>query len=241
MTKADSDPKPLTKDWTTEVLNQSLFFEGLSCDLIDSLASIAIRKSFATGQSLFERGDEAPGFYLVATGLVKIYLIHSDGRERILNLCGPGTIFGEAAVFRPGGYPASALAVEATETILFPTESIRKLLAQNPDLSIAMIGVLAQRLNHFRSIIEAAGQQLLPRLAGFLLELADDNGEIRLPTTKGQLALRLGTTAESLSRSLTKLKNAGFLKETKSHLIIIDRGRLIALAEGDSDENQSGV
>ncbi|MDR1657706.1 MAG: Crp/Fnr family transcriptional regulator [Deltaproteobacteria bacterium] len=218
------------KAWVSQVLGQSMFFEGLSDNLLAKLADIGVSKSYSTGQILFHCGDSVAGFHLVASGLVKIFLLRPDGRERILNLCQPGTVFGEAAVFRLGGYPASALALEETTTILLPTAAFRLLLSKNPDLAMAIIGVLAQRLNHFRQLIESGGIKLLTRLASFILDLAKASSQVTLPTTKAQLALRLGTTPESLSRALTKLKRASLITETKSFLTITNRKLLEAVA-----------
>jgi CRP/FNR family transcriptional regulator len=225
-------PEEDLKNKACESISKSVFFQGLSPESIAHLAQVAVWKRFEAKQTIFNSADPVVGFHLVASGLVRIYLSDPSGRDRTIHLCGPGVLFGEAAIFLPGGYPASAAAVCRSETLLFPAKAFKDLITQKPDLSLAIIGVMAQRLNHFREIIESAIKALLPRLAGFLLELNADEGKIVLPTTKVQLAKRLGTTAESLSRAFGRLKNAGLLMESKPYLVITDRSRLQAVAEG---------
>ncbi|MDR1487072.1 MAG: cyclic nucleotide-binding domain-containing protein [Deltaproteobacteria bacterium] len=215
-----------------KVIGQSIFFQGLDDELLAKLAQLARWKSFKAKETIFSAQDKVIGFYLVASGLVRIYLTEPKGRERTVHLCGEGIVFGEAAVFLHDGYPASAEAVADSKVLLFSVKEFKELLTKNPDVSLAIIGILAQRLNHFRAIVESSLKELLPRLAESLLSLKDDDGKVKLPTTKTQMAARLGTTAESLSRALRRLKSAGLIAESKPYLVIVDRSGLNDVAEG---------
>ncbi|MDR1546042.1 MAG: cyclic nucleotide-binding domain-containing protein, partial [Deltaproteobacteria bacterium] len=118
-----------------EAMARSMFFEGLPRPMLEQLAATTVWKFWPAGRLVFCRGDEASGFHLTVSGLVKIFVSAPNGRERVLHLCEPGTVFGEAAVFRPGGYPASAEAAVDSETLLFPQKEFRALTAANPDLA----------------------------------------------------------------------------------------------------------
>jgi CRP/FNR family transcriptional regulator len=217
-------------------------FGGLPRVQINKLAGMAISQKHPKGQTIFAQGDKAKGFYLVATGLAKIYLLDPNGRERILHLCGPGTVFGAAAVFKPGGYPASAEAVKTTETLLLPSQGLRDMMAENPDFSLTLFGLFAQKLIELKELIEMESQRPARKLAGYLLGLPTDglvppggHEGVNLPIAKAKLALHLGMTPESLSRAFGKLKAAGLVKEHKLGPIKIKRTELAQMVRGEAD------
>jgi CRP/FNR family transcriptional regulator len=213
----------------------SPFFGGLPGELIESLASLGLSQTHGPGQTIFGQGDKALGFYMVASGQAKVYLLEPNGKERVLHLCGPGDVFGAAAVFNPGGYPASAEAVKQTETILLPSQGLKDLMARNPDFSLALFAAMAQKLIELKKMIEGGEKRPLPRLAGFIMGLpAGANAPVKLPATKAKLALHLGMTAESLSRALSRLKAAGLIEEGKAGLRVIDPARLAKIASGEA-------
>lgn len=210
------------------------FFSGLSEELLAQLAGIASLKNYQSGEVIFEDGAPGIGFHLLAEGKVKIHKIAPDGREQILHLFGPGEPFGEVAIFTDRGYPASAQALTAVVSVFIPKEALMRLIASTPEMALGLIGLMAQRLARFTGLLEAITLKEVPaRLAAFLLELArKDEDRVELSLTKAQLASLLGTTPETISRSLGRLKNAGLISEEKPHIIIKDRPRLKQAAEG---------
>jgi CRP/FNR family transcriptional regulator len=94
---------------------------------------------------------------------------------------------------------------------------------------MALIETMARRLNFFWELLESAGERVMPRLASFLLSLPESQGAVQLPMSKSLLAQRLGTTPESLSRSLSRLKSAGIIDPEGRDLVILDRQRLSAI------------
>ncbi|MDL2226206.1 Crp/Fnr family transcriptional regulator [Deltaproteobacteria bacterium OttesenSCG-928-M10] len=216
-----------------EVISRAPFFQGLSPEIVEQLASVAVMKRYLAGEVIFEEGDRGIGFHLVAEGRVKIYKMSADGREQILHIFGPGEPFGEAAVFLALNYPARALALTDTATVFFPREALRRLLAQNPDISFAMMGIMAQRLVRFAGLLESITLREAPaRLAAFILDLAGAEPTAELIITKNQIASLLGTTPETISRAFGRLKNAGLITEEKPYLTILDRRRLQKTADG---------
>ncbi len=218
-----------------EFIAASPFFQGLQAEELREMAALASVRKYAAGELIFDESDKALGFHLVTEGRVKVFKSAPDGKERILHLFGPGEPFGEAAIFAGRGYPASALAVSGATTLFFPREELKRRIAENPDLALALMAVMAARLRRFTDMLEAAALKELPaRLAAFILNLAP-GGEVRaeLTLSKGQLASLLGSAPESLSRAMTGLKKAGLIAEEKHFINILDRSRLARLASGD--------
>jgi CRP/FNR family transcriptional regulator len=222
----------------SQVLGESLYFEGLPENLISRLAGIATAASPRSGEQIFAKGDKAEGLYLVAEGRVRIFLSGPDGRERTLTVCGPGQIFGEAALFIPGGFPASAQALEDSRLAYLGKGLLLECLAAEPGLAMAVIGVMAQRLSHLAGLLEETLKALLPRLAQYLVSLAEKEplGQepmaLRLPWPKGALATYLGVSAETLSRALRQLKDLEILSEKGRALNIRDLPALREIALG---------
>ncbi len=201
-------------------------------DLQLLLSILRVRK-FSKGESVFAEGDEADGFYIVATGKVKIYKLSPEGRERILHVIQPGNSFAEAAIFDDGCYPAFAESLSVSELLFFPKREFYELLHQHTQLAINMIGGLSRFLRIFTLQIEDLTFRDVPaRLARYLLELAGENNVfVVLPISKSQLASNLGTTSETLSRTLRKLTGDDLIIVKGKQIELLDLDRLFDLAE----------
>ena len=217
----------------SQAIGRAAFFSGLAPELIEQLASIAFFKRYEAGEIIFEEGDPGLGFHLVDKGRVKIFKSSPDGREQLLHIFGPGEPFGEVAIFLGRGYPARAQAMIESQTVFFPREALRNLIAKNPDLAFGLMAVLSQRLVRFAGLLESITLKEVPaRLAAFILSSAEGRDRVELTVTKGQLASTLGATPETISRALGRLKKAGLITEQKPFLTITDRRRLSELADG---------
>lgn len=211
-------------------------WRGLPKDQIDALAQIAIAKTYRKGEVIFEQGDEGRGFFVVKFGRVKVFKLSTDGKEQILHFFGDGEHFAEVPVFDGQCFPASAAAVEKSELLFFPRSAFLALLEQHPRLAIAMLAVSARHLRRMAQIIENLSFKEVPgRLAVYLLYLSDRNGkgeDVELDMTKTQLAAFLGTIPETLSRVFAKMSQDGLIAIEGSKIQLLNRERLIVLAEG---------
>jgi CRP/FNR family transcriptional regulator len=217
-----------------QILKNSLLFSGLEGEYLDQVGAIAHRRSFAKGETIFAEGDPASGFYLLAKGGMKLCKFSADGREKVLHFVHPGETFAEAAFFGDGKYPAEARAVEGGELLFFPRESFMGLLESNPRFSLNLIISLSLLLRRFaRQIEELSFAEVPNRLATYLLELCERKSTsyqgktyLDLEMKKGELASRLGTVSETLSRAFRKLKEDGILEVDGSRVTIMDIAQL---------------
>jgi CRP-like cAMP-binding protein len=223
---------------TTAILKKSLLFSGLDDENLMEVAVIASRRTFVKGESLFAEGEPAAGFYLLAKGGVKLCKVSPDGREKVLHFVHAGETFAEAAFFGDGKYPAEAKAVEGGEVLFFPREAFMGLLERNPRFSLNLIISLSLSLRRFaRQIEELSFAEVPARLAAYLIELAERKSTsfqgktyLDLDMKKGELASRLGTVSETLSRSFKKLKDEGVIEVDGSRVIIHSVEQLKRLA-----------
>lgn len=224
---------------TKEILHNSMLFSGLDDENLAEVAAICSRRQFARGETVFSEGDRATGFYLLASGTMKLCKTSPDGREKVLHFAYPGETFAEAAFFGDGNYPADARSTEAGEALFFPRDAFMGLLERNPRFSMNLIIALSLLLRRFaRQIEELSFAEVPTRLAAYLLDLAQRKSTsyqgrtyVDLDIKKGELAASLGTVSETLSRAFRKLKEEGVIDVDGSRVIIEDSAKLNSIAK----------
>lgn len=222
-----------------ELLKKSLLFSGLSDADLAELATITVRRRFKKGEALFSEGDQATGFYLLVAGSIKLCRVSPDGREKVLHFVQPWETFAEAAFFGDGRYPAEARALESGEVLYLPKEGFLELMARNPGFSLNLVVSLSLMLRRFaRQIEELSFADVTSRLASFLVRRAEEKSAsyggityVDLGIKKGELASRLGTASETISRTLRKLKEEGIIEVQGGRVVIHQMERLQKLCE----------
>lgn len=211
-------------------------FAHLPDDNLQQLSALASLRHYDRGKLLFSEGEPAVGFYVVASGRVKIYKLSAEGKERILHIVHTGDTFAEAAIFGDGRYPAFAQTLSSSTLVYLPARDFLALLHQQSSIAIGIIGGLSRFLRQFASQIEELTFKDVPaRLAGYLLKLKVENdGSYLLPVSKSLLASNLGTVSETLSRSLRRLVDDELIKVEGKRIEILDRELLEDLARQES-------
>ncbi|HDG98938.1 MAG TPA: Crp/Fnr family transcriptional regulator [Desulfobacterales bacterium] len=223
-------------DRKASIISAIPIFKGLQEGQLSDLAEIAVEKHFSKGQIIFLEGDEGKGFFVVYSGLVKIYKISSEGKEKILRLVKPHDIFGPVPLFSGETYPASADAMKSTKAFFFPRNVFINLIKKNPDIALNMLDALSDRLRQFTIQVEDLSLKEIPgRLATYFLQVSKEESRsdvFTLEITKAQIANLLGTTPETLSRVLSRMREAGIIEDKGKKIKILDIESLKALAEG---------
>jgi len=170
----------------------------------------------------------------VAEGTVRVFRLAPDGREQILHVFGPGELVGEVPVFQGGRFPACAAADGPAATVFVPADGFLALGRRNPQVLLDLLAVLSQRLRRFVHLIDDLSlKEVGARLARHLLDLRRDGGAaVELDSTKAVLANRLGTIAETLSRTLRKMQDRGLITVAGRRIVLDDVDGLEELAEG---------
>jgi len=223
-----------------DLLRRCPLFAGLREEDLRRIRAIASLKQVGKREILFSEGEEARGFYVILSGKVKLYKVSPDGKEQILHVVSAPDAFAEAALFLEGSYPAFAEALSDSQLLFFPKRDFIQLIEKNPQLSINMIVSLSQFLKRFASLIEELSlKEVSSRIAKYLIDLSlklSKEGrspmEVELDLSKTQLASKLGTISETLSRTLAKMKAKGIIDVKKNRILILDREALEELASG---------
>lgn len=215
-------------------LSNIFLFNSFSEEELNLLESFSSWKKVSKGKQIFSEGLDASAFYIVVSGIVKIYKLSPDGKEHTLHIHGPGDLVAEAAIFDSMVYPASCMALEDSTLVRIPREGFFNLIKKYPELSLKMMSSYSKRMRQFVSKIEELSlKDIKSRLAGYLLEnstIEDDKTVCRLTYSKKELSSLLGTIPETLSRSFAFLKQQGLIVEKDNLFIIPDPEKLRLLA-----------
>jgi len=238
-----------TPDQIIADLRVSPTFARLDDDQLRSLAAIAKPLELPAETTLFLQGDAATGLYLLTKGRLKVFKLLRDGRTATVRHVDAGQTFAEAALFHDE-YPASTETMTDCRLYRFETDDVLALLAAQPQFAVNMIASMAHLLGLLNSRVEELLLPVPARLARYLLDLADKQLDlaregrdgaaggaqgrapqehavlpdhprvVRLPTSKREMAARLGTVPETLSRTFDRLKRAEVIRMSRDHELI---------------------
>ena len=206
---------------------------------LQAIARTLRARRFRRGEVLFHEGDPGDALFVVASGAVKVVVPSEDGEEAILATLRRGDFLGELALLDGAPRSASAIALEATETLALPRDQFRALVASEPAIRDALLASVAAELRRLTThVAELHFLDLTGRLASRLTRLAEEhgerqpNGEIRLdaPLTQTDLAAMIGATRQSVNKLLGEFEADGLLRMERDSIVVPDLARLSGTA-----------
>jgi CRP/FNR family transcriptional regulator, dissimilatory nitrate respiration regulator len=216
-------------------LRSCQLFAGLPLPDFEHIATVTVIKSLSKGDYLFHEGDAAVGFYIVQRGSVNVHRVTAAGKEQIIHVFRTGESFAEVALASDKGYPADAIALEATQVLLVQKDGILALLRRQPELALRMLGSMSSHLRVLVGQLEDLTlKDVETRLANWLVKRCPDPASekpvrIELTMTKRVLAAELGTVSETFSRTLAKFREQKLLTVKGKTVMILSPTRLNAL------------
>jgi CRP-like cAMP-binding protein len=204
------------------ILSQSDFFKTLNPANRKRLAEICLQKNLRKRELLFVEGDKAHALYLCIRGSIQLFKTSAEGQEVVIKVIRPGELFAEAILFEMNRYPVSAVALEPSQVYLLPKAQFHCLL-ENSDFRSDFLANLMGRLRYLTEQVQLLiASDVETRLFRFLKEHYGDKKEIKINLSKKDVAAAIGTTPETLSRLLLRLK-----EEKK----LIWEGRMVKILE----------
>lgn len=223
-----------------KLLGQIPLLAGLPENFLASLAKVCRFEHANKGDYIIEENDTSRRLFFLLNGQVRMLATNRQGQEVALAIIDGPTQFGELAVI--DGYPRSA-AVQATsgcdvlsiapkdaETLIYTVPLVSQRIMQN------MAGIIRKNNLH-RMVLQQ--QNISNRLAAYLLAQVPPHMEssqtihIKNMPTQYDLAILLGTTRESISRTLTLLDREGLIKKEGKTLHISNIQGLRNLLDAD--------
>ncbi|MDD3642661.1 MAG: Crp/Fnr family transcriptional regulator [Candidatus Krumholzibacteria bacterium] len=192
-----------------DCLARAPLFEGIEPALLDRLARASRRVSLERGGVLFLEGDPGSELYVVAEGAVRLYKLSGAGQETTVRIVEPPEIFGEAVFFQEGTYPVSAVAVRYSALYAISRSTFRTLLADEP-FRDEFIASLVMKLRYLSGRLhDLTAYDVEERFFRFVR--AQCGGALRcsIDLPKKEIAAAIGTTPETLSRLILRLRERG--------------------------------
>lgn len=226
-------------DELTKAFALQPYFRNLDPAALAAVVGSAVQRGYEPEQIVLLEGEPDGGFLIVLDGWLKVSKISIDGREQILHFLGSGEAFNAISVFTGTPNPATVTALEPSAMCVIPRAKMLHLLDTQPTLARVIIHELAGRVLHLIALVEDLSlRRVESRFARLLLEEAQDNVIRRKRwATQTEIAARLGTVPDVVSRTVRKLIEQGVLQVTRSEITILDRPHLEMIAA--SPENSA--
>lgn len=214
-----------------KVLSEFMLFKELDDYELTKIANISIAREWKKQSHVFHQGDPLENVYFIYDGKIKIYKSDIHGKEQIVAIMKKGDMFPHVGFFRKGDYPAYAEVLEPSTLIAVPISKFESVLIEYPELSIKVFKVLGEKIVDLQNRLE---EQILnntyEQIIKLLIRLGQKHGtELEVGTillksefTNRDLASMIGTTRETISRTLTKMKKDELIEVDDQGNMILD-------------------
>ena len=218
------------------VLRQHPTFRDLAPEALDQLCRYAKHTVLKRGATLFAKDDPGNSLYALISGTMKISVSSPDGHHAILNLLGPGELFGEMSVL--DGQPRSADATASTNCEIFVIDrrDFLPFVQSQPTLAMKFIELLCARLRWTTDQVEHVILQNLPgRLASALLGLIEKHKpgpeSHTILITQQEISEMVGMTRRSINKQLRAWAARNWVRLEHGAIVVLDAAALRELAE----------
>lgn len=177
------------------------------------------------GFLIYLQGTEATCLYYLLEGRVKSYIQSESGEERVLNIYGPGSLFGEASFLDELPRVSSAVALTTCQLVPIDRELVTQEIARDPNLAMAIMKYLARTIRLLSNQVDQmAFRPAKWRVARFLLSLSDPYGNIYC--TQDDIAASVSVSRVTVSRILNSLARDGVLELRYRSILLQNRAAL---------------
>jgi CRP/FNR family cyclic AMP-dependent transcriptional regulator len=214
-----------------KVLSGFSLFRELNDLELTKITEISIVRKWKKHSHVFLQGDPLENVYFICDGKIKIYKSDVNGKEQFIAIMKKGEMFPHVGFFRKGNYPAYAEVMETSTLITVPVSKFDNVLIENPKLCIKVFRVLGEKIIDLQNRLE---EQILnntyEQIVKLLIRLAKNHGKVqgdgtislKAEFTNKDLANMIGTTRETISRTLTKMKKDKLIEVDSEGNMILD-------------------
>lgn len=220
-------------------------FRSLSERYRALLSGLLMRREVGKGETLYREGQHCDRFIIVVAGRFNVLKTSTEGREKIVSEILPGQHFGLAEIMTGRRSAATVEALEPGVVLTLSKDDFVQTLLDNPPMCLTLMQTMAGTIMDLTDQIqEVSFERVSVRLARQLVILADREGVwtdrgllIRHRYSHQELARRLGTSRETVTRMLSRFKDEGLVSIEGRTLIVTDRDRLLeVIADGGLED-----
>ncbi len=233
-------------------LRQTHLLKGLSVHDLTAVANICSDRLYAKGEIIFYQDDPADSLFILNRGCVRVSVVNSNGREKIVGLFKTGDIFGENLLGNPGLRQVQAAAHEECWVSIITRENFLRLVREKPALALNLIEVLSEKLQEARDDIGALSfLDTEKRVAKTLVKLGEAHGKLtvadkgmvklKIPLSHEQLARMIGGNRPHISTIMSKFKKRGWVNYQGRKLLIDTEALSVLPRQGKKPNTQKAV
>ena len=226
-----ADP-PLTPSATRvlELLSQHRILHHLQQSELQSLVRGALVQKYLDRDPIFAQGDEGQSVVAVVEGFVKLSSTTAAGREVVLEIAGPGSVFGELAVINGWPRSADAQALSTVRLLAIEGKAFMRALERAPSALMELTKLLSERLRRAtEQITDAVDMPANARLAKALIQLAGLHSHpvpgglhIDLNLSQRELGGMTGLTRESINKHLAAWRDTGWVRVAEDGIVLVN-------------------
>ncbi|HEX7360342.1 MAG TPA: Crp/Fnr family transcriptional regulator [Bryobacteraceae bacterium] len=232
-----------------DALRRTELFRNLSYELLEKIAALTTARHLSRGQVLVSEHEEAPGIYVIVQGEFRSVRQTHDGREQVLSTERAGSVIGVVPVFNGGNFYSTLIADAGSEVIFLATRDLHSLCREHTEVLWNLATALACRVRHLAELVETlALRNVEQRLAQYLLTVGRERGVraggecvFELTLTRAQVASRIGSVREVVSRAFSQLLKKGLIQMQGRRLITIPEMKLLGQFVGAEAESEGGM
>ncbi|WP_420136473.1 Crp/Fnr family transcriptional regulator [Sphingomonas sp.] len=221
----------------TSTLSSPLFV-GITPDDRDAIVRRATLRKFGPGESLFAQGKSATALFVVTRGRIKIWRAAEDGTPLTLALLGPGAPIGTLGAAKDVRNHATVSAITAVEALVWPLRGLREAMDSNATLALNVLRTVSTYAEQMiERLEEVSSVPVEQRLARTLLRMAQGSyGDpaqdgCDLPLSRQDLADLTSATLPTVSRIMSRWKQAGLIAGGRGRVRLLDCEELRLLSE----------
>jgi CRP/FNR family cyclic AMP-dependent transcriptional regulator len=223
---------------TSEELKRAPMFQDFGADALAGVAALCSIRNYSSGESVIVHSESSLDAFLVLAGKAQVELYSTDGQRVGFHDLTAGEMFGEISAIDGLPRSASVTAASPCRIVRIPHRHFLALLETNPSFAVAVAQRLASQVRRLTvRVFEFSTMAVRQRLRGELLRLSvpDDASEdaavIDPMPTHSELASRISTHREAVSREMAWLDSNGIVAKRGRSLAIRSRSQLRALIE----------
>ena len=190
----------------------------------------AVKRHYRRGETLFHQGEVSDTLYLIKEGSFKLVRVSEEGKEVILQVASTGDVLGEAALFRKGIHPATAVSMDNARVCALSRERLETVIRANPDLALKVIFSLGSSLyNAWEQASDLRTGSTREKVLNLLIRLASDHGEqcpegkkITICLTQQEIADFIGASRVMVAKVLKELQARNYLIKNGKHYVLKD-------------------
>ncbi len=208
------------------------FFKEFNTKQLAYVETALSERKYSKNATIFIENDPCDHAFILKMGKVKGSKYSLDGKEYIVNFFKPGDLFGEACLFsKHRGYPLSTTACEDSEVYTISRSHLKDIILHDPEIALRILEIYSNKLFFLLGQLEGiALKDVRHRVIQYICSLlpdqtCDNQIDVYLPTSQTEIASKIGTAREQLSRVLSKLIHDGIIALDGRKITILDMER----------------